>query len=158
MANIHPFFSGIDINGAADWTIQFMDYYVVPATAGLSPKPPIIISEGHIVYLLDLTPVGWPSQGGSVNSSVAGISQLQQFINTFVQAAKNADVTYYWFEGYDEPWKIKYDTATEQYEDHWVRPIHRLGMTDVAGLIRCKWVFKERNYIAEFRVMGFWDT
>src|SRR6202007_1489574 len=64
--------------------------------------------------------VGWPSGGGSVNSSVAGIQEMQYFLNTFPTAAKNADVTYYWFEGYDEPWKVIYDTATAQYEDKWV--------------------------------------
>jgi len=46
MANIHPFFAGVNVTGAADWTIQFLDGNVVPTTAGLSPKPPIIISEG----------------------------------------------------------------------------------------------------------------
>lgn len=46
MANIHPFFSGIDVQGAANWTLQFLNDNVVPTTVGLSPKPHIIISEG----------------------------------------------------------------------------------------------------------------
>jgi hypothetical protein len=45
---------------------------------------------------------------------------LQYFINTFPGAAKDAGVEYYWFEGYDEPWKVIYDTPTEGYEDKWV--------------------------------------
>jgi hypothetical protein len=45
---------------------------------------------------------------------------MQYFLNTFPAAAKNANVTYYWFEGYDEPWKVIYNTATAQYEDKWV--------------------------------------
>ena len=45
---------------------------------------------------------------------------MQNFINTFPAAANNANISYYWFEGYDEPWKVIYDTATAQYEDKWV--------------------------------------
>lgn len=45
---------------------------------------------------------------------------MQYFINTFPGAAKDANVNYYWFEGYDEPWKVIFDTATAQYEDKWV--------------------------------------
>jgi exo-beta-1,3-glucanase (GH17 family) len=114
MANIHPFFSGVDVVGAASWTLEYLNNNIVPTTEGLSPKPSIIISE-----------VGWPTGSGSVNSSVAGLSELQYFVNTFPAAAADADVNYYWFEGYDEPWKIIYDTSTDQYEDHWVFPTFR---------------------------------
>jgi len=121
MANIHPFFSGIDVNGAANWTLQFLTNNVVSTTTNLSPKPAIIISEGKFVSPPSLIgSVGWPTGSGSVNSSVAGIDEMQYFINTFPGLAKDAGVEYYWFEGYDEPWKITFDTPTEQYEDHWV--------------------------------------
>ena len=50
MANIHPFFAGVNVTGAADWTIQFLDDNVIPTTVGLSPKPPIIISEGVLRF------------------------------------------------------------------------------------------------------------
>jgi hypothetical protein len=55
-----------------------------------------------------------------VNSSVAGIKEMQYFLNTFPTTAKEASVSYYWFEGYDEPWKVMYNTPTAQYEDKWV--------------------------------------
>jgi hypothetical protein len=47
MANIHPFFSGIDVNSAANWTLQFLTDHVISTTTNLSPKPEIIISEGQ---------------------------------------------------------------------------------------------------------------
>jgi exo-beta-1,3-glucanase (GH17 family) len=53
MANIHPFFAGVNVTDAADWTIEFLNNNVVPTTKGLSPAPNIIISEG----LLTWTPV-----------------------------------------------------------------------------------------------------
>ena len=46
MANIHPFFSGINVTGAADWTLQFLTDHVVSTTTALTTKPEIIISEG----------------------------------------------------------------------------------------------------------------
>src|SRR5579859_7238127 len=65
--------------------------------------------------------VGWPSDGGSVNASVASITNMQYFLDHFPSTAKNANVTYYWFEGYDEPWKVIFNTATASYEDKWVK-------------------------------------
>jgi exo-beta-1,3-glucanase (GH17 family) len=64
--------------------------------------------------------VGWPTGSGSINSSIAGTSELEYFIPQFLSAAKNAGVKYYFFEGYDEPWKVIFNTATEHYEDTWV--------------------------------------
>jgi len=46
MANIHPFFSGIDVHQASNWTLQFLTDNVVSTTTGLTTKPEIIISEG----------------------------------------------------------------------------------------------------------------
>lgn len=71
--------------------------------------------------------VGWPSGSGSVNSSVAGIPEMQFFIDHFLPTVADASISYYWFEGYDEPWKIQFDTPTAQYEDHWVPKLIRCG-------------------------------
>jgi exo-beta-1,3-glucanase (GH17 family) len=119
MANIHPFFSGINVTGAAEWTLQFLTNNVVSTTTSLNPAPPIIISEGRRPQKL-LIIVGWPTGSGSINSSIAGTSELEYFIPQFLSAAKNAGVKYYFFEGYDEPWKVIFNTATEHYEDTWV--------------------------------------
>ena len=45
---------------------------------------------------------------------------MQTFIDAFPAAAKAQGISYYWFEGYDEPWKVRFNTITEEYEDHWV--------------------------------------
>ena len=47
MANIHPFFSGIDVNNASSWTLEFLNDNVVSQTTSLTTKPEIIISEGR---------------------------------------------------------------------------------------------------------------
>ena len=113
-------------------------------------SPPNQTSSSPKVCLLKtflIKTVGWPSGGGSISGSVAGISELQTFINTFPGAAKDANINYYWFEGYDEPWKVVFDTATAAYEDKWVPS---LEMELIIGIIGCKWFFEEWNYIAVF--------
>jgi exo-beta-1,3-glucanase (GH17 family) len=120
MANIHPFFSGIDVNQASEWTLEFLTNNVISTLTGLAPQPSVIISEGTRTRFPLLMIVGWPSGGGSVNASVASIDNMQYFLDHFPSTAKNANVTYYWFEGYDEPWKVIYNTPTASYEDKWV--------------------------------------
>ena len=71
-----------------------------------------------------------------MGGSVAGIQEMQYFINTFLGVAKDANINYYWFEGYDEPWKVVYDTPTAQYEDKWVMCLTSQTLT-CSGIIRC---------------------
>ncbi|KAK8877034.1 glycoside hydrolase superfamily [Apiospora arundinis] len=116
MANIHPFFGGINAKDAASWTYSFWNnnngaYFK-------SDKSKNIISE-----------TGWPSQGGTdcgtdkktdcPDASVAGISQMNQFMEDWVCQALANGTNYFWFEMFDEPWKILFDTPGKEWEDHW---------------------------------------
>ncbi|KAK8037437.1 hypothetical protein PG991_000783 [Apiospora marii] len=116
MANIHPFFGGINAKDAASWTYSFWNnnngaYFK-------SDKSKNIISE-----------TGWPSQGGTdcgtdkktdcPDASVAGISQMNQFMEDWVCQALANGTNYFWFEMFDEPWKILFDEPGKEWEDHW---------------------------------------
>ncbi|KAK7973329.1 glycoside hydrolase superfamily [Apiospora saccharicola] len=116
MANIHPFFGGINAKDAASWTYSFWNdkngaYFK-------SDKSKNIISE-----------TGWPSQGGTdcgsdktttcPDASVAGISQMNQFMEDWVCQALANGTNYFWFEMFDEPWKISFDSPGKEWEDHW---------------------------------------
>ncbi|KAK8074203.1 endo-beta-1-3-glucanase [Apiospora phragmitis] len=116
MANIHPFFGGINAKDAASWTYSFWNnnngaYFK-------SDKSKNIISE-----------TGWPSQGGTdcgtdtktdcPDASVAGISQMNQFMEDWVCQALANGTNYFWFEMFDEPWKISFDEPGKEWEDHW---------------------------------------
>ncbi|MCJ1474043.1 hypothetical protein MMC13_002701 [Lambiella insularis] len=116
MSNIHPFFAGVTAAEAAGWTWDFWQNNDVVLTKGTNKKH--IISE-----------TGWPSTGGndcgavnctsSTQGSIAGIDEMNTFMDDFVCQSLTNGTNYFWFEAFDEPWKIVFDTPSEQWEDKW---------------------------------------
>ncbi|MCJ1358295.1 MAG: hypothetical protein MMC33_008294 [Icmadophila ericetorum] len=118
MSNIHPFFGGVAASQAASWTWSFWAQFDLPTTAGTSKRN--IISE-----------TGWPSAGGNdcgvtgqacpnpTAGAVAGIDEMNTFMDGFVCQSLANNTEYFWFEAFDEPWKIIYDTPGEDWEDKW---------------------------------------
>ncbi|CAG8433743.1 11073_t:CDS:1 [Ambispora gerdemannii] len=100
-ANVHPFFAGVVVEKGADWTFTyFNETDVKPAL----PKP-AVISE-----------VGWPTKNGTNRGAVASEQNLQIFVDNFVCEANRRQVPYYFFEAFDEPWKI---ITGSDMETHW---------------------------------------
>ncbi|KAI1842225.1 hypothetical protein JX266_011633 [Neoarthrinium moseri] len=116
MSNIHPFFGGINAKEAASWTYTFWTTHDAGFTKSDASKN--VISE-----------IGWPSQGGMDCASetitdcpeqaVAGIDELNQLLSDWVCPALDNGTNYFWFEMFDEPWKIKFNTKSQNWEDHW---------------------------------------
>jgi exo-beta-1,3-glucanase (GH17 family) len=113
MANIHPFFAGVTAAEAAGWTWSFWQNHNVPLKPDLSKH---IISE-----------TGWPSTGGRscgaaatcAVGSVAGIDEMNRFLEDWVCPALTNGTNYFLFEAFDEPWKIKYNEPGKEWEDKW---------------------------------------
>ncbi|EFW16265.1 hypothetical protein D8B26_006041 [Coccidioides posadasii str. Silveira] len=116
MSNIHPFFGGVPVDEAADWTYEFWDNK--DSTLSRGPNTKKLISE-----------VGWPSGGGSNcgnsqcsssnSGAVAGINELNQFMEDWVCPALEKGTDYFWFEAFDEPWKEQYNEPGKEWEDKW---------------------------------------
>lgn len=115
MSNIHPFFAGTPAATAAEWTWVFWDGHNAALQPDLSKN---VIAE-----------TGWPSQGGMdcgdgtatgcPGAAVAGVDELNTFMEGWVCQALANGTQYFWFESFDEPWKIAYNTGDENWEDHW---------------------------------------
>ncbi|CAL5872102.1 uncharacterized protein PFLUO_LOCUS6359 [Penicillium psychrofluorescens] len=118
MSNIHPFFAGVSAEVAASWTWDFWQTHDVDLSAG-EPNKKQIISE-----------TGWPSAGGkdcgaspecdpSTPGSVASIDNMNTYMSDWVCQALENGTEYFWFEAFDEPWKVIYNTPGEDWEDKW---------------------------------------
>lgn len=116
MANIHPFFGGINAKDAASWTNTFWN----------NNNGPYFKSDvSHNV----ISEIGWPSQGGTdcgsekvtdcPDASVAGIPEMNRLMEDWVCGAMSNGTNYFWFEMFDEPWKISFNTKGKEWEDHW---------------------------------------
>ncbi|KAB8213757.1 putative glucan endo-1,3-beta-glucosidase btgC [Aspergillus novoparasiticus] len=127
MSNVHPFFAGVTAKDAASWTWNFWNQNDVPLTKGTNKKQ--VISE-----------VGWPSGGGNdcgsnnkctddTSGSVAGIDEMNQFMSDWICQALENGTDYFWFEAFDEPWKVQYNTKDENWEDKW-------GLMDAARKLK----------------------
>jgi exo-beta-1,3-glucanase (GH17 family) len=137
MANIHPFFAGVNVDEAAGWTWSFWQNHNVPLTAG-SPNVGQIISE-----------TGWPSGGGTdcggetgdcapgQSGAVASVENMNIFMEDWVCQAIDNGTDYFWyvqltrsaldhstdmpcrFSAFDEPWKVAYNEPGKEWEDKW---------------------------------------
>lgn len=114
-SNEHAWFAGTTVADAAGWTWSYTnDNIPYEAVSAATNNPELIVAE-----------TGWPTNANDTadltyEGAVAGTSELQTFLDTFICAA-NQNITaqvaagenlpsskYYFFEAFDEPWKSIY--------------------------------------------------
>ncbi|KAL4925775.1 putative cell wall glucanase [Aspergillus undulatus] len=117
MSNVHPFFGGVEVDKAAAWTWSFWNNHNAPLTQGTN--------KGNII-----AEVGWPSGGGNdcgdgancpddTSGAVAGVKEMNRFMADWVCQAMENGTDYFWFEAFDEPWKVQFNEGDMQWEDKW---------------------------------------
>lgn len=95
MSNVHPFFAGVTAEKAADWTYNFWSTHDVALTANNASIKQVIAE------------VGWPTGGGNdcgeagdctspTQGSIAGISELNQFMEDWVCPSLKNATEYFW--------------------------------------------------------------
>ncbi len=89
-ANIYPFWEGKDIKNAAAFIHE--KYRLVSAAAA---GKEVIVSE-----------TGWPSCGNAVDQAVPSLENSCAFFLNFVSWARAENVKYFYFEAFDEAWKV----------------------------------------------------
>lgn len=60
---------------------------------------------------------GWPTQGESVGNAVPSEGNQGQFLKEFIPLAKENNIKYFIFSGFDEPYKAQ--RSGIEYESHW---------------------------------------
>ncbi|GMG17574.1 unnamed protein product [Phytophthora fragariaefolia] len=91
-ANGFPFWEKIAVEDAVDYFERRMEPLQQQAAA-LGKK--VVIGE-----------TGWASGGSSSKASVASPESSARYFHNFYQMAKEQSLQYYYFEGFDEEWKI----------------------------------------------------
>lgn len=104
--NIHPFFSGENSETATKWVFDFLKYQIEP------------LNEENGAELV-ITEIGWPYKGGSYKASVANSTNFSSFLNEWVCEAYKKDYAWYYFEGFDEPWKTIFYEDKNSWETEW---------------------------------------
>ncbi|KAG6853990.1 hypothetical protein C0991_011854 [Blastosporella zonata] len=112
MANVHPWFANVSAEDAASWTTNFFETIDVAAASPLSNNPTMYIAEtgasnksdraeAHTVTQ-ESSDVGNESNGPGTASE----SGLQTYLDNFICQANANGTGYFWFEYFDEPWKV----------------------------------------------------
>jgi exo-beta-1,3-glucanase (GH17 family) len=103
MFNYYPYFEGISIDDA------------IPAMNGaykdmsdMSVGKPVLISE-----------TGWPSAGEVKSKAVPSPENASEYFTGFVAWADSNQVSYFYFDAFDEAWKVKNEGAIGAHWGIW---------------------------------------
>lgn len=101
VANIHPFFGQVSASSAASNLKQQFN-----ALKGKMNGKTLIIGE-----------TGWPTAGDANGQAVPSVQNLQTYVQQI--QCQNKGMQYYFFDGYDSPWKPAGNLAVEQHWGIW---------------------------------------
>jgi exo-beta-1,3-glucanase (GH17 family) len=100
LVHIHPYWEGVPVERAVE---QVANHYAQLQAA--YPGKPIVIGE-----------TGWPTSGDDYGAAHPGEAEQQQFVEAFTAWARANNVSYFYFDAFDEAWKCDPGPAVEC---HW---------------------------------------
>jgi YVTN family beta-propeller protein len=100
LVHIHPYWEGVPVEESVDRVA-----YRYAQLQAAYPDKPIIIGE-----------TGWPTGGDDYGAAHPGETEQQQFVEEFIAWAEANDVSYFYFDAFDEAWKC---TPGPAVECHW---------------------------------------
>lgn len=89
-AHIYDYWGGTSIEKAAKSSVA--SYKKIAAAF---PDKKVIIGE-----------IGWPKAGNPIKQAYPGLENQKLFTKEFLSLAKSNSIPYYYFEAFDEPWKV----------------------------------------------------
>ncbi|KAL1406683.1 hypothetical protein Q8F55_008389 [Vanrija albida] len=109
MSNVHPWFGKLPAAEAATWTWSYYDEHNVQVAAQAPNKPNVYLAE-----------TGWPTSANetkfeTLEGAHASMADLQTFLDSYICQANANGTEYFYFEGFDQPWKAIYGGV----EEHW---------------------------------------
>ncbi|CEG43579.1 RxLR-like protein [Plasmopara halstedii] len=88
---------------------------------------PLLKLAGDMEVVISET--GWPTGGSSINGSVASEENGAIYLNDFCQLAESRGWKYYYFAGFDTPYKEKQEDDPATVESHF-------GLFDASGTLK----------------------
>lgn len=108
MANVHPWFGGVPVSEAADWTYSYFQETDVAPAMQASNQPMTYIAETGWPTAYMTPPPGGETQASGADPSHATAAELQVFLDSYVCQANANGTGYFYFEPFDQPWKNQY--------------------------------------------------
>ncbi len=99
LVHIHPYWEGVSVENAAEYVVE--KWKEVKAKY---PGKDVIIGE-----------TGWPTQGDRIGRAIPSEENQRMFLSEFLNLAKENEISYFYFDVFDERWKRKHAEA----EAHW---------------------------------------
>jgi exo-beta-1,3-glucanase (GH17 family) len=103
LVNIYPYWEGITVNKAI-YNLNFWHQQIDDVSQGKE----VIVSE-----------TGWPSEGYTMGDAIPSPENASFYFLNFVCWAKVENVSYFYFEAFDEPWKAGYEGAQGAHWGVW---------------------------------------
>lgn len=94
-----PYWEGVHVDVAVDYIVDKMNQL-----EEAFPDKPILIGE-----------VGWPSDGRTRESAVAGEANEALFLRRFLDRAEKENYQYFLMEAFDQPWKAQSEGGVGAY-------------------------------------------